>query len=207
MKSSKTFMLGSLLFISMTGLAQFPKSIAVPATDQKAESTADSTSMLLDKAISANTSGDKAATVQALSKSVESLNKTASGGTADFKSKLLGQVSNLKSLIPLAQSGALSGGVLQKAVGLVKMALGANQISSLLGGNSLLGKAAALTGNLNLIKGGLSLIGENSASAGAGSLISTALSNVSLLNTGGATAEPAVRSSLGGVLNMAKGLL
>ena len=106
----------------------------------------------------------------------------------------------------MISAGGVQSGVLQKAIALVKMALGANQLSSILGGKNLLGKTAGLTSNLGLMKSGLSLLGGTTAASG-GSLISGALSSVNLLKTGGAAAEPKVRDSLGGVLNFAKGLL
>ena len=137
---------------------------------------------------------------------VLSLEKTAAASKGDFKDKLMGQVGNLKKLIPLAESGMLGGGVIKKAAGLVKMAIGANQINSLLGGGNLLGSASALTGGLGLLESGLPALGEISASSG-GSLISSAMSAVGSLKTGGAAAEPAAKGALSGVLNFANGVL
>lgn len=216
MNKTKSILVASMMLISAMGFAQLPK--AMPKMPSAPESTpmaklttdsvttTDSTAMMLDKAVSANASGDKGATVQALKASTASLEKTAANSKGDFKDKLMGQVGNLKKLIPLAESGILGGGVIQKAAGLAKMAIGANQINSLLGGGSLLGKASALTGGLSLLKGGLPSLGEISASTG-GSLISSAMSAVGSLNSSGAAAEPAVKSSLGNVLNFAKGVL
>jgi hypothetical protein len=215
MKKSKSIILSVLVSISSVAFAQLPKAMPkMPSTETTTivKSTsdtsvvADSTALMLDKAVSANTAGDKVATVQALKASTASMEKTASTSKSDFKDKLMSQVGNLQKLIPLAESGMLGGGVIQKAAGLAKMALGANQISSLLGGGSLLGKASALTGGLSLLKGGLPSLGGVSASTG-GSLISSAMSAVGSLNSGGAAAEPAVKSSLGSVLNFAKGVL
>jgi hypothetical protein len=216
MKNSKTILLASLMSISMASFAQLPKALpkspVSPDPMQAAKITTDtvvitdSTAMMLDKAVSANASSDKAATVTALKASTASMEKTAKASKGDFKDKLMGQVGNLQKLIPLAESGMLGGGVIQKAAGLAKMALGANQISSLMGGGSLLGNAAALTGGLSLLKGGLPSLGGVSASTG-GSLISSAMSAVGGLSSGGAAAEPAAKSALGGVLNFAKGVL
>lgn len=214
MKKTKIVFVASLMLISTVGFAQLPKAMPkMPSTDMASTTkvvtdsiATDSTAILLDKAVSANASGDKVATVQALKSSTAALEKTASTSKSDFKDKLMSQVGNLQKLIPLAESGMLGGGVIQKAAGLAKIALGANQISSLLGGGSLLTKATALTSNLGLLKGGLSALGGTSASTG-GSLISSALSSVSALSTGGAAAEPAVKSSLGSVLSFAKGIL
>ncbi|MDZ7898171.1 MAG: hypothetical protein U5N85_09120 [Arcicella sp.] len=215
MNKTKSILLASLMLISTMGFAQLPKVMpkmpsateAAPMAKSTADSVVtDSTAMMLDKAVSANALGDKAATVTALKASTASMEKTASVSKGDFKDKLMGQVGNLQKLIPLAESGLLGGGVIQKAAGLAKMALGANQISSLLGGNSLMGKASALTGGLSLLKGGLPSLGGVSASTG-GSLISSAMSAVGGLSSGGAAAEPAAKSALSGVLNFAKGVL
>ena len=206
MKNTKSILVVAALAMSTASFAQLPKAIASTST-QSTEVAADSSVILLDKALSASTSGNNAATALALKSSVESIEKSTANSTGDFKDKLLSQVGNLKKLIPLAQSGALNGGVLQKAIALVKMAMGANQLSSILGGkSSLLSSAAGLTSNLGLMKGGLSLLGGDSAKTG-GSLINTAMSSVGMLSKVGASAEPAAKKSIGGVLDFAKGLL
>jgi hypothetical protein len=204
MKNTKNFLLVALLVISNFVMAQLPKSLSKGT--QNAEMAVDSNEIFLDQALKFVSSNDHAATAMALSKSVESIGKSSDNSSGEFKDKLLGQVANLNKLIPLAKTGGLQSGVLQKATALVKMALGANKISSLLGAKSLVGQASALSGNLGMMKSGLSLLGGPSAASG-GSLISTAMSSVNLLKTGGAAAEPKVRDSLGGVLNLAKGLL
>jgi hypothetical protein len=204
MKNTKNFLLVALLVISNFVMAQLPKSLSKGT--QNAEMAVDSSDIFLDQALKFGSSNDHAATAMALSKSVESIGKSSDNSSGEFKDKLLGQVANLNKLIPLAKTGGLQSGVLQKATALVKMALGANKISSLLGAKSLVRQASALSGNLGMMKSGLSLLGGPSAASG-GSLISTAMSSVNLLKTGGAAAEPKVRDSLGGVLNLAKGLL
>lgn len=178
------------------------------SSETMAVSTADSAAAKLDAAVAASNQGDKAATVSALNAGVAAAEAQAATSKGDFKDKLMGQAGNLKKLIPGVQSGLVGGNVITKAVSLVKMALGANQISSLLsGGGSLLGSVGALTGGLNLMKGGLPALGGQ-ASATGGSLITNALSGVSKLSgVGGAAAEPAVKQQLGGVLSFAKGLL
>lgn len=208
--------LASLLLSTASAFAQFgtlPK--AVPSTASatttavaSTASAADSAAASLDQAVAASAKGDKAATVSALNAGVAAAEAQAATSKGDFKDKLMSQAGNLKNLIPGVASGAVSGNILTKAISLVKMALGANQISSLLGGGgSLLSSAGALTGGLNLLKGGLPSLGGEAASTG-GSLISTALSGVSKLGgIGGAAAEPAVKQQLGGVLNFAKGIL
>ena len=204
MKTTKNILIIALLAISTASFAQFPK--ALTKAPENAEAVTDSSEILLDNVLKLSTSNDNAATAAALTKTVEKIEKTSGNTSGEFKDKLLGQVGNLKKLIPLISAGGLQSGVLQKAIALVKMALGANQLSSILGGKSLLGKTAGLTSNLGLMKSGLSLLGGPSAGSG-GSMISAAMSSVNLLKTGGAAAEPKVRDSLGGVLNFAKGLL
>ena len=169
---------------------------------------ADSAAATLDKAVAAGEKGDKGAAASALKAGADAAEAQAAASKGDFKGKLMNQAGNLRKLIPGVQSGLVKGAVISKAVSLVKMALGANQISSLLGGGgSLLSSAGALTGGLNLLKGGLPSLGGEASGAG-GSLISGALSGVSSLSgAGGAAAEPAVRNQLGGVLNFAKGIL
>ena len=204
MKTTKNILLIAFITLSSAGFAQFSKTL--PKASENAEAVTDSSEILLDNVLKLSAGNDNEATAAALTKTVEKIEKSSENTSGEFKDKLLGQVGNLKKLIPLAKAGGLQGGVLQKAIALVKMALGANKLSSLLGGKSLVGQASALTGNLGLMKSGLSLLGGPSATSGS-SLISTAMSSVNLLKTGGAVAEPKVRDSLGGVLNFAKGLL
>ncbi len=176
----------------------------IPATPSVG-SPADSTAAKLDQAVAAQAKGDKAAAADALKAGADAAETQAKASKGDFKDKLLSQVGNLRALLPLLTSGMLGGGTLGKTVGLAKMALGANQISSLLGGGSLLGSASALTGGLNLLKGGLPSLGGLASGSGS-SLIDGALATVGQLNTLCAPAEPAARQSLGGVMNFAKGL-
>ncbi|WP_138994690.1 hypothetical protein [Larkinella sp. C7] len=171
--------------------------------------SSDSTATLLDKAVAANAKGDKTGTVKALQAGTTALETEAKSNTGSLKDKLLGQVGNLKKLIPLAQSGLLKGDILQKAVNLAKMALGANQVEKLMGGGNLLSKVTGLTSNLNLVKTGLSALGGSSASTG-NSLITTALGGLSKLSKGGVAAkaaEPAVKGQLDSVLGFVKGVL
>lgn len=211
MKLRNHFFVAPFMFISTLSFAQLPKSLttAVATTEvivTKATSTSDSTVTFLDKAVNATAGGDKASTVLALKSSVASLEKTASTSKTDFKDKLLAQAGTLQKLIPLAESGMLGTGVIQKAASLAKIALGANQLSSLLSAGSLVSQAGALTSNLGLLKTGLSSLGGASAASGS-SLVGSALSSVSALTAGGATAEPAAKTSLSSVLNFAKGIL
>ena len=216
--------LASLFLSTATAFAQFgtlPKAAPTTPTTTTAVNTTvgtatgatespavDSAAIKLDQVVTASNRGDKAATVSAMNAGVAAAEAQAVNSKGDFKEKLMNQAGNLKKLIPGVASGAVSGNVLTKAVSLIKMALGANQISNLLGGGgSLLGSVGALTGGLNLMKGGLPSLGGEAANTG-GSLIGTALSGVSRMSgIGGAAAEPVVKQQLGGVLNFAKGLL
>ncbi|MEZ0487483.1 hypothetical protein [Fibrella aquatica] len=203
-----------LLLSTASTFAQFgtlPKAISKTSGTTAivgATSAADSAAIKLDQAIMASDKGDKTATVNALNDGIAAAEVQAATSKGDFKDKLMSQTSNLKKLIPGVASGAVSGNVLTKAVSLVKMALGANQVSNLLGGGgSLLGSVGALTGGLNLMKGALPSLGGQASSTGS-SLIGSALSGVGKLGgMGGAAAEPAVKNQLGSVLNFAKGIL
>ncbi|MGA0556272.1 hypothetical protein ACO2Q8_06465 [Larkinella sp. VNQ87] len=181
-----------------------------PATTSSVvQISAESIVSLLDKAVASNAKGDKAETVKALQEGTTALETEAKSSTGSLKDKLLGQVGNLKKLLPLAQSGLLKGDVLQKAVSLAKMALGANQVEKLMGGGNLVSKVSGLTSNLNLIKSGLSVLAGNSASQG-NSLITSALGGLSKLSKGGPlakAAEPAVKGQLDSVLGFVKGVL
>ena len=205
---------------AMPAPAQMPAPAAMPApakipaaptaaTETSAlTSSADSAATMLDKAVAAGEKGDKGAAASALKAGANAADAQAATSKGDFKGKLMNQAGNLRKLIPGVQSGRVKGAVISKAVSLLKMTLGANQISNLLGGGgSLLSAAGALTGGLNLMKGGLPGLGGDASGTG-GSLISGALAGVgSLSGAGGAAAEPAVRNQLGGVLNFAKGIL
>jgi hypothetical protein len=126
-------------------------------------------------------------------------------------SKILGQVGVLKKMLPMASKGMVKAGPLQKIISTVKMLIGANKISSMLGGGgSLIGKAAGLKSNLGLMKIGMSALGGGSQQDKLGSLIGSAMGNVDLLGKGGFAAkkaEPALKTQLGGIMNLAKGLL
>ena len=178
-----------------------PVAAAVPAP---AQPTTDTTAAVFDKVLSAQAQGNKAATVQALEASSTALDTEAQTSTGTFKNKLSGQASGLKKLIPLVQSGMLSGGMLQKAISMAKLAFAANKIEGLMGQGSLLSSLGGLTSNMNLLQGGMAALGGGSSSAG-GSLISGALSGLSSLGQGGAVAtaaEPGVRTQLTNVLGM-----
>ncbi|REA60857.1 hypothetical protein DSL64_13200 [Dyadobacter luteus] len=151
---------------------------------------------LLDKAVSLSQKGDNAGVADALKLGSSALEKEANSSGGDLKSKLLGKAGDLKSLIPLASTGKLSSGVLGKAVSAVKMLIGANRISSLLGkGESgLLGNAASLTSNLGLIKAGSSILGGSTQSS-LTSLLGDATKSVSGLDKGGIAGKLAATAS------------
>lgn len=192
---------------TVSAMATDTMSTNLPSSERG--TAADSVAAKLDAAVAAANRGDKAAAANALNAGVAAAETQAATSKGDFKDKLMSQAGNLKKLIPGVSSGLVGGNVLSKAVSLVKMALGANQISNLLGDSgSLLGSVGALTGGLNLLKGALPAVGGGQATAMGGTLISNALSSVGKLSgAGGAAAEPAVRQQLGGVLSFAKRLL
>lgn len=166
---------------------------------------------LLDKAVSLTQKGDKAGTADALTQGVSALEKEAKTSDGSLKDKLLGKAGDLKNLIPLASSGKLSGGTLGKVVNAVKMLIGANRISGLLGkGESgLLGKAAGLTSNLGLIKAGSSILGGSNESKLNG-LIGEATKTVSALDKKGPAAKLAAAASskqLGGIVSLVSSAL
>lgn len=166
---------------------------------------------LFDKAVNLQDKGDNKAFGNALSAATNALETEAKSSKTDFASKMLGQTSVLKKMIPMASKGMVKKGPLQKVVSTVKMLIGANQISSMLGGGgSLIGKAAGLKSNLGLMKMGMSALGGGSKQDKLGSMIGSAMGNVDLLGKGGLAAkkaEPALKNQLGGIMNLAKGLL
>lgn len=98
MKNSKSIFLASMMLVSTLGFAQLPKSMLKTSAITDATAMAnnavitDSTGIMLDKAVSANASGDKAATVLALKASTASMEKTATASKSNFKDKLMAQV-------------------------------------------------------------------------------------------------------------------
>lgn len=162
----------------------------------------------LDKAVEALNKGDKAASAQALQAGIAELEAEVQQKPTSFKDKVLSQVGNLKTLLPLITGSGLGGGVLQKAVGLTKLASGANRLEGLMSAGSLIGNAGKVTSSLSGLSSAMSVLGGKQ-SAGK-SLISTAMAGVGKLSGGGAlakAAEPAVKSQLGSVLNFVKGAL
>lgn len=166
---------------------------------------------LFDKAMSLQDKGDNKAFGSALSAATGALETEAKASKTDFASKMLGQVGVLNKMLPLASKGMVKQGPLQKIVSTVKLLLGANKISSMLGGGgSLIGQAAGLKSNLGLMKMGMSALGGGSQQDKLGSLIGSAMGNVDLLGKGGLIAkkaEPTLKTQLGGIMDLAKGLL
>lgn len=166
---------------------------------------------LFDKAVNLQDKGDNKAFGSALSMATNALETEAKASKSDFSSKMLGQVGVLNKMIPMASKGMVKKGPLQKVVSTVKMLIGANKISNMLGGGgSLIGQAAGLKSNLGLMKMGMSALGGGSQQDKLGSMIGSAMGNVDLLGKGGLTAkktEPALKKQLGGIMNLAKGML
>lgn len=163
----------------------------------------------LDNAVAALEKGDKAASARELQTGIAGLEAEVQQKPSSFKDKILAQAGKLKTLLPLITGGGLSGGVLQKAVGLTKLAGGAGRLENLVSAGSLIGKAGQLTSGLNGLGSAMSVLSGGTQSTGK-SLISSALSGVSKLNQGGPVAkaaEPAVKNQIGSVLNLVKGAL
>ena len=86
--------------------------------------------------------------MQLLSSGIE---KEANDTGGDFKAGLLSQVGGLNKLIQLASKGMVKAGPLQKIVNTIKLNLGCNRISNILGGGGgLMGKKHRLL-NLDLV--------------------------------------------------------
>ena len=121
------------------------------------------TTGLLDKAMALFEKGDHAGTANALTEGTAAIETEAKSSNGALKDKLLSKVGSLKSMIPLVSAGKLQSGILGKAINAVKMLIGSNRISGLLGkGESgLLGNAASLTSSLGLIKAGSSILGSD----------------------------------------------
>lgn len=161
---------------------------------------------LLDQALSLQKSGDKAGLEKTLNLSAVALEKETKESKGDFKDKLTSSLGGLKSMIPLASKGLVKQNALQKLVSTIKLLLGANRISGMLGGGSLVGKAAGLKSNLGLMQMGMSALGGGGGDQ-MGSLIKGALGGVGNLEKGGLAAkaaEPALKKQLGSILDIVK---
>lgn len=181
-------------------------SVFMSGTTASADSLPDAQ---LDKAVEALNKGDKAASAQALQTGIAGLEAEVQQKPTSFKDKVLAQVGKLKTLLPLITGGGLGGNVLQKAVGLTKLASNANRLEGLLSAGSLIGNAGKLTNGLSGLGSAMSVLGGGTQSTGK-SLISTAIAGVGKLSGGGAVAkaaEPAVKSQISSVLNFVKGAL
>jgi hypothetical protein len=178
--------------------------LALSANTSFAQAT--SAESLLDSAVVLSEKGDSTATASVLQKGTTALETEAKTSGGSLKDKLLSKVGDLKSLIPLASGGKLQSGVLGKAVNAVKMLLGANRISSLLGkGESgLLGKGSSLSNNLGLIKAGSSILGSGTQSELGGLLgeASKLAEGVDKKGVTGKLAASASSKSLGSIVKL-----
>ena len=174
------------------------------------QTNAQDLSALLDNAVSLQAKGDNKGLSNALSGIATGLEKEANDNDGDFKSKLLSQVGGVKKLIPLASKGMVKEGPLKKVINTIKLMLGANRVSNMLGGGgSLIGKAAGLKSSLGLMKAGSSVLGAGQADK-LGGLISGAMGNVDKLGgnkMAAKAAEPALKKQLGGMMSMLQGSL
>jgi hypothetical protein len=159
---------------------------------------------ILGKFDQLNDDSDKTELTQNLTSLTSAVEKEANDGEGQFKKQLLGQVGNIKNIIPMVTGGTAKGGVIQKLIQTIKMLVGANRVSKMLGGGSLLGKGAGLAGNLNMMKAGASLFGEKESS-GFTSLIGNIAGSTSKLDGGGMAAkaaETALKPQLGNLMGM-----
>jgi hypothetical protein len=174
-----------------------------------ATANAQSLDGLLDNVLSLQAKGDKKGLGDAMQLLSSGVEKEANETGGDFKAGLLSQVGGLNKLIPLASKGMVKAGPLKKIINTIKLMLGANRIGNMLGGGGgLIGKASALKSGISLMKGGSSILGGNSGALE--KLIGGAMGNVDKLDGGGLAAkaaEKALPSQLGGILDMAKGIL
>jgi hypothetical protein len=166
---------------------------------------------LLDTAVVLSQKGDSTGTAEALSKGTTALENEAKTSNGDLKDKLLSKIGSLKSMIPMASGGKLQSGVLGKAVDAVKMLIGANRISSLLGkGESgLLGKGSSLASSLGLIKSGSSVLGSGTQSELSG-LLGEATKLAGAVDKKGVTgklAASASSKSLGSIVKLVSSAL
>lgn len=161
---------------------------------------------LLNSVLSMHEKKDSKGLSSALTNLSKGIENEANTNGGDFKTQLLGQASNLKKLIPLASQGMVKKGPLEKIINTVRILLGANRVSNLLGGGNLVSKAAGLKSGLQLMNVGSSMLGKDSTIPG---LISGALNNVDKLGGNAIAsnaAEKALPSQLGGLLSAVKGL-
>lgn len=194
----------SLLQPSITAGAIHEVAVITPAFLEDTSSTAH-----LDKAVAALDKGDQATTAEELKAGIAGMEAAAQQKPTSFKDKLLSQASKLKALLPLIPNGALGNGVLGKAVALAKLAYGGNQLESILGAGSLLGKGSQLTGGLTSIGSALSAL-EGQTHSNGQSLLSKAIGTVSKLDQGGLVAkaaEPVAKTEVSSLLNFVKGVL
>jgi hypothetical protein len=179
---------------------------ALKAQDAPADSTT-TPEYLLDKAVAAEESGNSEMAFQSLKAGTAALETEAKSNKGSLKDKLLGQVGNLQTLLPLIQGGKAGKGILSKAVGLVKLMMAHQRIESMLGGNSIMGNVGGITKNLGLLKTGLSVLSP-SVQSSATPLIGNALSGLGKLSKGGPAANalmPSVKGQLGSLLDVVKG--
>jgi hypothetical protein len=165
---------------------------------------------MLDNTLALNEKGDMAGLEMSLTKTTEKLEKETGESKGDFKDKLLSSVGGLKAMIPMVSKGLVKQNALQKIISTIKLLLGAQRLSGMLGGGgSLLGQASGLKSNLGLMKMGMSAL-EGGAGDKMGSLLTNAMGSVTQLEKGGMgakTAEPALKKQLGGLMDMVKGAL
>ncbi len=197
---------------------QAPMPVATPAPhDSETPTNTDTTTPMpdsladnhFDNAVAAVKKGDTKTSVSELKLGISNLKNEVKNSPGSLKDKILGQSSALEKLLPLAQTGGLKVGVLEKAAGLAKLGLAHQRVEKLLGGGgSLLTKLSPLTSSMKGLGGAMSILGA--AGGGGTALLSGAMSGLNGLKMGGpaaASTEPAVKGQISKVLDFVKGSL
>ena len=152
---------------------------------------------LFEKALSLTQKGDHEASGNALGLAAIALEKEAGPAGSPLNSKLLGQVNDLKAIIPLASQGKIKGDALSKLVNKVKLLIGINRLNNSISGGKkgLLGNSSSLLNNLALVKAGSSALGGNVQSGKVENLIGKAMKSVGKLDKKGLLANLAAGAS------------
>ena len=166
---------------------------------------------MLDKASKLLSTGDQMGSSKLLGQVAMQVPKEKKAAKGDFGSKIVNQVGSLSSLIPALEKGTGNVSAVQKIINTIKMLVGANNLSNLVGGGNLIGKTDQLTSNLNLLQTGLGMMdgGGLGLSKVAKSLtkVTKKLPKLDKAGKGGEKAQKSIVKKLGGSLNLLKGLI
>ncbi len=166
---------------------------------------------MLDKASKLLSDGDQMGSSKLLGQVATQIPKDEKTTAGDFGSKIVNQVGSLSSLIPALEKGTGDVSAVQKIINTIKMLVGANSLSKLVGGGNLIGKSDQLTSNLNLLQTGLGAMDGGGLGL---SKITKSLTKVTKklpkLDTPGKAGEKAQKSilkKLGSSLKLLKGII